>query len=141
MAAQTTWARRSKCEKSRVSWTLAAEGTAPGGVPSVATTTWYLVPALPRSVGLGPVSSPPCLARTDEQRCCSSIDDHVPGGALGSRVHHPDQGRHGPGAARPRRSTHPSDGAGWSRKRARRWLAAHATAPPRERRTGAPRPP
>src|SRR3954467_5956797 len=92
MVAQTTWAKRSRCGKSRVSWTLAAEGTTPRGMPSVATTTWYLVPALPRSVGLGPVSSPPCLARTDEQRCCSSIDDHVPGGALGSRAHHPDQG-------------------------------------------------
>src|SRR3954452_17171261 len=65
-AAQTTWARRSRCPKRRVSWTLAAEGTAPSGMPSVATTTWYLVPALPRSVGLGPVSSPPCLARTEQ---------------------------------------------------------------------------
>src|SRR3954466_6231081 len=66
MVAQTTWAKRSRCGKSRVSWTLAAEGTTPRGMPSVATTTWYLVPALPRSVGLGPVSSPPCLARTEQ---------------------------------------------------------------------------
>src|SRR3954453_3535915 len=65
MAAPTTWARRSRCGKSRVSWTLAAEGMAPSGVPSVATTTWYLVPALPRSVGSGPVSSPPRPARTE----------------------------------------------------------------------------
>ena len=49
-----------------MSWTLAAEGTTPSGRPSVATTTWYLVPALPRSVGLGPVSSPPRLARTEQ---------------------------------------------------------------------------
>src|SRR3954454_4645259 len=35
-------------------------------MPSVEATTWYLVPALPRSVGLGPVSSPPCLARTEQ---------------------------------------------------------------------------
>src|SRR4051794_29791474 len=27
---------------------------------------WYLVPRLPRSVGLGPVSSPPRLARTEQ---------------------------------------------------------------------------
>src|SRR5215218_10362390 len=53
---------RRRCGKSRVSWTLAAEGMTASGRPSVATTTWYLVPALPRSVGLGPVSSPPRLA-------------------------------------------------------------------------------
>src|SRR3954454_19554596 len=35
-------------------------------MPSVEATTWYLVPALPRSVGLGPVSSPPRLARTEQ---------------------------------------------------------------------------
>src|SRR3712207_1392315 len=66
MVAQTTWAKRKRWAKSRVSWTLAAEGTAASGRPSVATTTWYLVPALPRSVGLGPVSSPPRLARTEQ---------------------------------------------------------------------------
>src|SRR4051794_25694839 len=66
MAAPTLWARCRRCRKRRVSWTLAAEGTAPSGRPSVATTTWYLVPALPRSVGLGPVSSPPRLARTEQ---------------------------------------------------------------------------
>src|SRR3954451_15381138 len=66
MAAPTIWARCSRCGKSRVSWTFAAEGTTPSGRPSVATTTWYLVPALPRSVGLGPVSSPPRLARTEQ---------------------------------------------------------------------------
>src|SRR5690349_19021437 len=47
-----------------VSLTFAAEATAPSGKLSVETTMWYLVPRLPRSVGLGPVSSPPCLART-----------------------------------------------------------------------------
>src|SRR3954454_13889032 len=35
-------------------------------MPSVEATTWNLVPALPRSVGLGPVSSPPRLARTEQ---------------------------------------------------------------------------
>src|SRR3954453_12022480 len=91
MAAPTLWARCSRCGKRHVSWTLAAEGTTPSGMPSVATTKWYLVPALPRPVGLGPVSSPPRLARTDEQLRCSSIDDHVPGSGLGSGAHQPDQ--------------------------------------------------
>src|SRR3954452_647453 len=35
-------------------------------MPSVATTTWYLVPSLPRSVGLRPVSAPPSLAVTEQ---------------------------------------------------------------------------
>src|SRR5215212_8500964 len=39
---------------------------APRGKPSVATTTWYLVPSLLRSVGLGPVSAPPRLALTEQ---------------------------------------------------------------------------
>src|SRR4051794_34730309 len=74
MAAPTAWAKCRRCGKSRVSWTLAAEGTAPSGMPSVATTTWYLVPALPRSVGLGPVSSPPRLARTEQLSTTTSQD-------------------------------------------------------------------
>src|SRR4051794_32185482 len=43
---------------------FAAEATAPSGSPSVETTMWYFVPRLPRSVGFGPVRSPPRLART-----------------------------------------------------------------------------
>src|SRR3954454_3527595 len=35
-------------------------------MPSVETTTWYLVPSLPRSVGLRPVSSPPRLNLTEQ---------------------------------------------------------------------------
>src|SRR3954452_3250822 len=35
-------------------------------MPSVEATMWYLVPALPRSVGLGPISSPPRFARTEQ---------------------------------------------------------------------------
>ena len=68
-----------------MSWTLAAEGMAPSGRPSVATTTWYLVPALPRSVGLGPVSSPPCLART-EQLSTTTSQDAVSGPARTIRI-------------------------------------------------------
>src|SRR3954469_24369369 len=41
---------------------------AANGIPSVEATIWYLVPALPRSVGLGRVSSPPFLARTGALR-------------------------------------------------------------------------
>src|SRR3954453_20351785 len=39
---------------------------APRGKPSVATTTWYLVPSLPRPVGLRPVRAPPRLALTEQ---------------------------------------------------------------------------
>src|SRR4051794_41053613 len=85
MAAPTLWARCRRCRKRRVSWTLAAEGTAPSGRPSVATTTWYLVPGLPRSVGLGPVSSPPCLARTEQLSTTTSQ------GAASGPAHHADQ--------------------------------------------------
>src|SRR3954465_9562527 len=85
MAAPTLWARCRRCRKRRVSWTLAAEGTAPSGRPSVETTTWYLVPGLPRSVGLGPVSSPPCLART-EQLSTTTSQDAISGPARTSRT-------------------------------------------------------
>src|SRR3954454_1868542 len=100
MAAPTLWARCSRCRKRRVSWTLAAEGTAPSGMPSVATTTWYLVPALPRSVGLGPVSSPPCLART-EQLSTTTSQGALPGPARTIRIratwtHPAQQGRGAP---------------------------------------------
>ncbi len=46
------------------SWALAAERRTARGMPLRSTTRWYLDPALPRSVGLGPVCSPPFLART-----------------------------------------------------------------------------
>jgi hypothetical protein len=45
------------------------------GVPFPVTATWYLVPRLPRSVGLGPVSSPPRLARTEQ---LSTIGSELP---------------------------------------------------------------
>src|SRR5947209_14924441 len=64
MATQATRARWSKAANSAVSGTLAADGKAATGKPSVDTTRWYLVPDLPRSVGFGPVKSPPRLART-----------------------------------------------------------------------------
>src|SRR5690242_10706520 len=86
MAAQTTGARRSRCAKRRVSWTLAAEGTTPSGRPSVEATIWYLVPALPRSVGLGPVSSPPRLARTEQLSTTTSQEVATPGPARTIRI-------------------------------------------------------
>jgi hypothetical protein len=41
------------------SWVLAAESATARGMPLRSTSRWYLVPGLPRSVGFGPVSSPP----------------------------------------------------------------------------------
>jgi hypothetical protein len=41
------------------SWALAAERRTASGMPFRSTTRWYLEPGLPRSVGLGPVCSPP----------------------------------------------------------------------------------
>jgi hypothetical protein len=46
------------------SWAFAGERWAASGTPFRSTTRWYLEPGLPRSVGLGPVCSPPLLART-----------------------------------------------------------------------------
>ena len=43
----------------RLSCRLAGLRQTPSGVPSRSTTRWRFVPALPRSVGFGPVSAPP----------------------------------------------------------------------------------
>src|SRR3712207_1084681 len=43
----------------RLSCRFAAETSTLSGSPSASTSRWYLLPALPRSVGFGPVSSPP----------------------------------------------------------------------------------
>src|SRR4051794_31816741 len=42
---------------------------------------WYLVPALPRSVGFGPVSSPPRFARTEQLSTTTSQEAATPGPA------------------------------------------------------------
>ncbi|SFQ26930.1 hypothetical protein SAMN04489713_125119 [Actinomadura madurae] len=47
-----------------LSWTLAAETATTSGSPAASDRTWSLLPFLPRSTGLGPVSVPPLLART-----------------------------------------------------------------------------
>jgi hypothetical protein len=41
------------------SWALAAESRTASGMPLRSTTKWYFEPGLPRSVGFGPVASPP----------------------------------------------------------------------------------
>jgi hypothetical protein len=41
------------------SWVLAADRPTASGMPRRSTSRWYLEPGLPRSVGFGPVSSPP----------------------------------------------------------------------------------
>src|SRR5262245_43592135 len=51
---------------SLTSGTLAAVTVADNGMPCASTTAWCLLPFFPRSVGLGPVSSPPPSARANE---------------------------------------------------------------------------
>src|SRR5690606_40613095 len=48
----------------RLSWVFAPVTSACSGSPPRSQSTWYLLPAFPRSVGEGPVSSPRRLART-----------------------------------------------------------------------------
>ena len=53
-----------RCSSSIESWVLCATATA-GRTPLASTTRWYLLPGLPRSTGLGPVSSPTTRADAD----------------------------------------------------------------------------
>src|ERR1700760_4574105 len=62
----TAKAERNRRSKTSVSLTLAAVAVQATGTPSPSTAIWYLVPRLARSVGFGPVSSPPRLARTEQ---------------------------------------------------------------------------
>src|SRR3954453_23489428 len=62
----TAKAARNSRSNTRVSLTLAAVAAQATGTPSPLVAMWYLVPRLPRSVGLGPVRSPPRLARTEQ---------------------------------------------------------------------------
>src|SRR6476659_6866870 len=66
MRAMTAKAARNSRSKASVSLTLAAVARQATGTPSPSVAMWYLVPLLPRSVGLGPVRSPPRLARTEQ---------------------------------------------------------------------------
>src|SRR5215218_9648616 len=69
---------------------------------------WYLVPALPRSVGLGPVSSPPRLART-EQLSSTTSQGAISGPERTIRI----RATWTPGATELWRSSRPGDGARW----------------------------
>src|SRR3954452_9028740 len=62
----TAKAVRNRRSKTSVSLTLAAVTAQATGTPSPSVPMWYLVPRLLRSVGLGPVRSPPRLARTEQ---------------------------------------------------------------------------
>src|SRR3954463_6104449 len=71
--------------KASVSLTLAAVARQATGTPSPSVAMWYLVPLLPRSVGLGPVRSPPRLARTKQVSRIRSRDQ------VGVAAQHADQ--------------------------------------------------
>src|SRR4051812_22917173 len=66
MRATTAKAVRNRRSNRSVSLTLAAVAAQATGTPSPVVAMWYLVPRLPRSVGFGPVRSPPRLARTEQ---------------------------------------------------------------------------
>src|SRR4051812_20337339 len=66
MRAITAKAARNSRSKTSVWLTWAAVATHATGTPSPSTATFYFVPRLARSVGLGPVRSPPRLARTEQ---------------------------------------------------------------------------
>src|SRR5512134_1349818 len=129
--AQTTKARLSRWRSNRVSLTLAAEATAARGRPSASTTRWYLLPGLPRSVGFGPIRSPPRLVRTLQ------LSTTMRQGALMSRSG--PSGSGGPGAvAEHRQTSTPPDGdARWHQRHGPAQLEVPATAhPPAERKRG-----
>src|SRR6201993_681488 len=65
MRAMTAKAARNSRSKTSVSLTLAAVAQQATGTPVPSTATWYLVPHLARSVGFGPIRSPPRLACTE----------------------------------------------------------------------------
>src|SRR3712207_2379084 len=85
MRAMTAKAARNSRSKTGVSLTLAAVAAQATGTPSPSVAMWYLVPLLARSVGLGPVRSPPRLART-EQVSRIGVEDQV-----GVAAQHADQ--------------------------------------------------
>src|SRR3954464_8182734 len=83
MRATTAKALRNRRSNRSVSLTLAAVAAQATGRPSPVVAMWYLVPRLPRSVGFGPVRSPPRLARTEQ---LSRIRSGWPRSMLTSRV-------------------------------------------------------
>src|SRR3954466_8784682 len=81
----TAKAARNSRSKTSVSLTFAAVARQAIGTPSPSVAMWYLVPLLPRSVGLGPVRSPPRLARTKQVSRIRSRDQ------VGVAAQHADQ--------------------------------------------------
>src|SRR4051795_3427943 len=81
----TAKAARNSRSKASVSLTLAAVARQATGTPSRSVAMWYLVPLLPRSVGLGPVRSPPRLARAKQVSRIRSRDQ------VGVAAQHADQ--------------------------------------------------
>ncbi len=77
-----------------LSWTLAPVSRTASGIPCRSVARWRFVPGRPRSVGFGPVASPPFLPRwmIHRRRPGSSRSDPRP--AIGAAT---------PGAADPRR--------------------------------------
>src|SRR5215211_4565685 len=137
MAAPTLWARCRRCRKRRVSWTLAAEATAPSGRDAVGRDDdMVLGPGLTAVGGIGAGQLAAVLGADR-----TTVDHHVPGERPQAPRAPCGPARHGPGAAGPQHSSRPGDGARWSRKHARRWRAALAIARLREGRTAAPRQP
>jgi hypothetical protein len=55
----TAGAASSSGSNSLLSCVFAADSNAASGTPAASTKMWYFDPGLPRSVGFGPVSSPP----------------------------------------------------------------------------------
>src|SRR5512135_3556211 len=55
----TAGAASSSGSSSRLSWVFAADSSAARWTPAASTKRWYLEPGVPRSVGFGPVNSPP----------------------------------------------------------------------------------
>ena len=88
-----------------VSLTFVAVTVQATGTPSPSTATWYLVPRLARSVGFGPVRSPPRLARTEQR-----VHDQV-----GMTAQHGDQQGMHPGQQPRSRPAAPGGAVGSSR--------------------------
>src|SRR3712207_116204 len=87
MVAQTTWAKRKRWEKSRVSWTLAAEGTAASEREAVGRDHDMVLGS--RLAAVGGIGAGQLATALGADR--TTVHHHVPGGDLRSRTDHPDQ--------------------------------------------------
>lgn len=73
-----------------LSWVLAADASTCRDRPLASVSRWYLESGFPRSAGLGPVSSPPLLARTDTEAVLAEgpVDYLLLGQCLGQFLEH-----------------------------------------------------